>query len=128
MDPDVRAIDEHIFEVGIIGHCPENSFPHACLRPSPKASVHAVSFAKRDRQITPWRASARDPQDCFDKQPIIRRGAAGIPFLTRQLRRHPFPLIVAQRRANKADLHFSALNQRSVALGIPLTAVNVNGP
>ncbi len=83
VDPDVRAIDEHIFEVGIIGHSSEKPFPDAVLRPTPKAGVRGVPFAERIRQITPGRAGSRNPQHRLNEHPIVTSGGAGITFLAR---------------------------------------------
>ena len=101
MDPDMRRVDEDVFEIGIIGQGLENPVPDALLGPAPEACVHAVPFAKFARQITPGGAGPRNPQDRFDKQAIVTRGGAGITKLARQLRRNPFPLRLVQDRANQ---------------------------
>jgi len=101
MDPDVRRVDEHVFEIGIVRQGLENPLPDTFLRPAPEARVDAVPFAELARQITPGRASSRDPQDRFDKQAIVTRSGAGITKLARQLWRNPFPLLLVHNRANQ---------------------------
>ena len=101
MDPDVRRVEEDVFEIRIIRQGLENPFPDALLRPTPETCVDAVPFAEFPRQITPGSAGPRDPQYCLDEQAIVTRGRAGITNLARQLWRNPFPLLLAQDRANQ---------------------------
>ena len=101
MDPDVGGVDEDVFEIGIIRQGLENPFPDAFLRPAPEARVDAVPFAELARQITPGRPGSRNPQDCFDEQPIVRCGRAWITNLARQFWRNSFPLLLVQDRANQ---------------------------
>ena len=101
MDPDVRRVDEDVFEIGIIRQSLENPLPDALLRPAPKARVDGEPFAEVLRQIPPGCAGPRDPQHSFDKHSIVARGGAGITRLARQLWRNPFPLLLAQDRANQ---------------------------
>ena len=101
MDPDVCRVDEDVFEIGIIRQSLENSLPDALLRPTPEAGVDGEPLAEFPRQITPGRAGARNPQHRFDKHSIVTRGGAGITRLARQLWRNPFPLLLAQNRANQ---------------------------
>ena len=101
MDPDVRRVEEDVFEIGIIGQGLEKAFPDALLRPAPETCVDAVPFAELARQIAPRRAGSRDPQYRLDEQPIVTRARAGITNFTRQFWRHPFPLLLAQDRANQ---------------------------
>ena len=49
MDPDVRRVDEDVFEVGIIRQGFENPLPDALLRPAPKACVDGEPFAELAR-------------------------------------------------------------------------------
>jgi hypothetical protein len=62
MDPDVRRVDEDVFEIGIIRHPLENPLPYAVLRPTPEPRVDGEPFAELARQITPGCASACNPQ------------------------------------------------------------------
>lgn len=101
MDPDVGGVDEDVFNIGIIRQGLEDALPHAFLRPAPEASVHGEPFAEFHRQIAPGGARPCDPQNSFDKQPIVMRGGAGIANLARQIGRNPFPLLVVQDRANQ---------------------------
>ena len=101
VDPDVRRVDEDIFEIGIIRQGLENALPDAFLRPTPKAGVDGEPFAEFLRQITPGCAGPRNPQDRFDKQAIVTRGGAGVTKLARQFWRKSFPLLLVQDRANQ---------------------------
>jgi hypothetical protein len=101
MDPDVRRVDEDVFEIGIIRQGLENALPHALLRPSPEAGIDGEPFAEFLRQITPGRAGSRDPQHRLDKQPVVMCGGAGITNLARQFWRNPVPLLLVQNRANQ---------------------------
>ena len=101
MDPDVRRVDEDVFEIGIIRQGLEKALPDALLRPAPEAGVDGEPFAELLRQITPGRAGPRNPQDRFDKQAVVTRGNAGIANLARQFWRNSFPLFLAQDRANQ---------------------------
>lgn len=101
MDPDVCRVDEDVFEIGIIGQVLENPVPDALLRPAPEAGVDGEPFAEFLRQITPGCAGPRNPQNRLDKPAIVVRGGAGITKLARQLWRNPFPLLIAQDRANQ---------------------------
>jgi late competence protein required for DNA uptake (superfamily II DNA/RNA helicase) len=54
-----------------------------------------------------------DPDECavdedifeiknrFDKKPVVTPGAAGVTNFTRQLRRNPLPLRIAQHQSNQ---------------------------
>jgi late competence protein required for DNA uptake (superfamily II DNA/RNA helicase) len=58
-------------------------------------------LAERFRQIAPWRARTRNPKNRFDKKPVVTPGAAGVTNFTRQLRRNPLPLRIAQHQSNQ---------------------------
>ncbi len=49
MDPDVRRVDEHIFEIGIIRQTLENSLPSALLGPPPEPGVDGEPVAELPR-------------------------------------------------------------------------------
>ena len=100
MDPDVRRVEEDVFEIGIIRQGLENPSPDALLRRTPKAGIDGEPFAEFPRQITPGSAGPRDHSYRLDEQAIVTRGRAGITNLARQLWRNPFPLLLAQDRAN----------------------------
>jgi hypothetical protein len=46
MDPDVRRVDEDIFEIGIIRQTLENPLPCALLCPTPKPRVDGEPVAE----------------------------------------------------------------------------------
>jgi len=101
VDPDECAVDEDIFEIGIVAERLENVLPNALLRPPPEASIRRKPLAERFRQIAPWRARTRNPKNRFDKKPVVTPGAAGVTNFTRQLRRNPLPLRIAQHQSNQ---------------------------
>ena len=101
MDPDQRRIDEDVFEIWVRRQVLENPLPHALFRPPPEARVDGVPFAKRVRQIAPRRTRPSHPQHSFYEQTIVVSVASWITDLPWQLRCDPFPLGVAQYRANQ---------------------------
>jgi len=78
-------------EIWIVAEGLENSLPNAVLRPAPEAHLCGESIAERFRQIAPRRAGARNPENGFDKKPVVASAAAGITGVTRQLRGDPLP-------------------------------------
>jgi hypothetical protein len=101
VDPDERAINEDIFEIGIVAERLENPLPNALLRPAPEACICRKPLAERCRQIAPRRSRPRNPENRFDKEPVVMSAAAGIPGFTRQFRRNPLPLLVVQHQSNQ---------------------------
>ena len=87
-DPHDRPIDDHIFEVQVIGQAIEDPFEDALLRPSPEAAPNRVPRAKVLRQAAPWVAGAGNPEDGLEKQPVICASAARAAFLAGQKRRN----------------------------------------
>lgn len=79
----------------------ENALPNALLRPPPEARIRRKPLAERFRQVTPWRARPRNPKNRFDEQPVVTTAAAGITDFTRQFRRNPLPLRIAQHQSNQ---------------------------
>jgi hypothetical protein len=118
VDPDDGAVDDRVLEVRIIRQALEKTLEDALLRPSAKAPEDRVPAPERFVQVAPGRARSGDPEDGFEKQPVVRRGAARVARLAGQQRRDPLPLHIAQDIRYKADLHFSALNQISPLKGI----------
>ena len=100
VDPDECAVDEDIFEIGIVAERLENPLPDPFLRPAPEARIDGEPLAERFRQIAPRRAGARNPKNGFDKEPVVTP-ATGIAGFARQLRRDPLPLGVAQHQSNQ---------------------------
>src|SRR6266853_6610881 len=101
VDPDERAVNEDIFEIGIVAEGFENALPDTLLRPAPEARIHGEPLAERFRQIAPRRTSARNPKNRFDKEPVVTPAATGISGFARQLWRDPLPLGVAQHQSNQ---------------------------
>src|ERR1700758_1042292 len=101
VDPDECAVDQDIFEIGIVAERLENSLPNALLRPPPEASIRREPLAERFRQIAPWRARSCNPKHGFDKEAVVTSAAAGVTDFTRELRHNPFPLRIAQHQSNQ---------------------------
>src|SRR5216683_1923011 len=120
VDPDECAVDEDIFEIGIVAERLENVLPNALLRPPPEASIRRKPLAERFRQIAPWRARTRNPKNRFDKKPVVTPGAAGVTNFTRQLRRHPIPLRIAQHQSNQGLSPFFRLESIFYRFGNPV--------
>ena len=96
VDPDERAVDQDIFEIGILAEGVEDPFPDIFLCPTPEARIHGEPFAERFRKIAPRRACARNPKNGFDKLSVVTPVAAAITDFAWQLRCNPLPLGVAQ--------------------------------
>ena len=101
VDPDERAVDEDIFEIGIVAESLEKALPDALLRPAPEARIYREPLAERFRQIAPRRARARNPKNGLDEETVVTPAAAGITNFARQMRRDPFPLCVVQHQSNQ---------------------------
>ena len=101
VDPDECAIDEDIFEIGIVAESFENPLPNTLLRPAPEARIYREPLAERFRQIAPRRARASNPKNGLDEETVVTPAAARITDFARQLRRDPFPLGVAQGQSNQ---------------------------
>src|SRR5574340_504370 len=78
------AVDEHLFEVCILGQLGEELMPKALARPPGEALIDAVPGAKFAGQIAPGAAGPRDPQHRFNKEPVIGRRAPRIAQLAWQ--------------------------------------------
>lgn len=101
MDPDVRRIDENIFEIGIIRQTLENPLPSALLCPPPEPSVDGEPVSELPRQITPGRTSSCDPKYRLNEQPVVTCGRTGITGLARKFWCNSCPLLIAQYGANQ---------------------------
>ena len=101
VDSDKCAIDEDVFEIGVIAESFENALPNALLHPAPEARIYCEPLAERFWQIAPRRTCASNPQNGFDEETVVTPTAARITDFARQLRRDPFPLRVVQRQSNQ---------------------------
>jgi hypothetical protein len=97
------AVDEHLFEVGILGQAGEDPMPDACARPPRKALIDTIPRTEFGGQVAPRRPYTRDPQHRFNKQPIVARRAARIAQLARQQRLDPLKLIITQPHTRHPD-------------------------
>src|SRR5271165_79363 len=96
MCPDDGGIDNQVFEVWIIGHRLKHPPPDALLAPTVEASKDAVPRAKNFGKIAPRRARPHDPENRFDKHPVIAPGRATLVRTTNNKARNTFPLFIAQ--------------------------------
>jgi hypothetical protein len=103
MDPDDRAVDHAVFEVGVLGQLVEKTLPYTLPSPPPEARVNAVPLAELIGQIAPRRPGAHDPQDRLHKQAIVLSTPTRVAHLARQFRCHPCPLLVAQDFSNQGS-------------------------
>jgi len=93
--------------------------------PSAEPLEHAVPFAKFDRQFTPLRPGADDPQDRFYEQAGITPSLPRIGNLPKTIRFDDGPLRIGQNSSDQGcSPLFATLNQKSGDLGI----MNVNSP
>jgi len=99
--PDDGRVDHDVFEVRVVGHRHEQPVPNAILRPARKANEHTVPVSKNFWKITPRRTRSRQPENGFDKQPVVGSAPPWIADLSRQMRRHPNPLRISQHQANR---------------------------
>ncbi len=99
--PDDGRVDHDVFEVRVVGHRHEQPVPNAILRPARKTNEHTVPVSENFWKITPRRTRSRQPENGFDKQPIVGSAPAWIAHLSRQMRRHPNPLRISQHQANR---------------------------
>ena len=116
MDPDVRRVDEDVFEIGIVRQGLENPLPDAFLRPAPEARVDAVPFAERARQIAPRapvRAIHKTASMNSRLSDAVAPGSPALPGSSGAIRSHCSWFRIVRI---KADLHFSALNQNFAGL------------
>ena len=88
------GIDHHVFVVVIARQQLENTLENTALRPPIEALVGDFPISETLRKITLWNAGSISVQNCFDKQPIIRRSAANMAFAAGQKILDPLPLIV----------------------------------
>ena len=53
VDPDEWAVDQDIFEIGIVAECLENPLPDPLLRPPTETRIYREPLAERFRQVAP---------------------------------------------------------------------------
>jgi hypothetical protein len=82
MNLDDRSVDHRIFHVGLITDSLEQTLKDVGLHPIPESLKNGVPFTELSRKIAPWTAGTSNPQNRFDKAPIIRStrpGSLGLP-------------------------------------------------
>lgn len=98
VDPDECAVDEDIFEIGIIAEGLENALPDSLLRPSPEARIDPEPLAKvSDRSRANLRAIQRTASINNRLSRPLLPGSPTLPDSSG----NQFPLRVAQRQSNQ---------------------------
>jgi hypothetical protein len=91
------AVDQGVFEIGVLRQRFENPFEGTVERPSAEALPNREPLAERLWQIAPRRTGTHDPQHRFDKQPVVLPGPARVALLAGHQRRDAFPLPIGQQ-------------------------------
>jgi hypothetical protein len=74
-------VDQHAFDLRLVGHRIRHAFPHTFATPSREAHVHRMPTAEFVRYIAPRAARSADPENRFDKPAIVGRRSTRIAFL-----------------------------------------------
>jgi hypothetical protein len=90
------AVDEHLFEIRILGQLSEYTMPDLSLRPPGKALIDTVPRSEIWWQITPRTSGSGNPQNGFNEQAVIGRRTARIARLAWQQCGYPLKLVVTQ--------------------------------
>lgn len=90
-----RAVDHRVFVIGLASPVLEYLLQDAAFSPPAPASVRILPIAKPFGQITPRHSGSIPIKHSIDKQAVIGRRAANIPFPPRQKIFDPLPLIVS---------------------------------
>ena len=99
VDFDDGGIDDGVFEVGLIRAGFEKPTKNAGFDPIAVSFEDRVPLAEEGRQIAPWAARTHDPQNRFDKPPIVCPAAPGVRRLAQTVRLHLRPLGVSQHES-----------------------------
>jgi hypothetical protein len=118
VDPDECAVDEDIFEIGIVAEGFENMLPNTLLGPAPETRIYGEPLAEGFRQIAPWRTCARDQRAASIKSRLSRPRQPRSPALPDSFGAICTHWASLNINRIKAGLHFEALNQSSTDLGI----------
>jgi hypothetical protein len=95
MSPHDSGVDHHVFVVVIIRQQLENALENPALRPPIEALVNDVPRAKTLWKIPPRHAGSKSKEYGFNKQPIIRGGAANMALAAGKKILDPIPLVIA---------------------------------
>src|SRR4051812_27138708 len=117
MHPDDGAIDDHVLEIRIVRQGLEDPTEHAPLDPSAKALK--VPVPKSLGKVAPRRPDTDNPENRFDEKSVVRPRAARILDFSRNKRRDPLPLIIAQYTTVQGHLLLVTLKQISADLRTP---------
>ena len=109
VDPDDRAVDDGVLEIGITRQATEDPLEYTLHRPSAEALEDRIPVPERLMQIAPWRSRTRNPKYRLNKQSVVGARAPRVAGLTRKQRRNPRPLLVAQNTSIQAWSPFSNL-------------------
>jgi hypothetical protein len=91
---DMARINYQPFKIGFIYQCFQQTFPNAFVSPSAKATMCVLPVAVIWRQISPWRACAKNPEHGIDELPIVAGISSPRPFATKQTRFQKTPNVI----------------------------------
>ena len=94
MNPDNRAVDAGVFQVGFIRDGAEDLLKDALHAPAPEDRIPATELVI---EIAPGCPGAGNPKNRLQEPSILGSMAARVTGLTWQQRRHTLPLRVAQQ-------------------------------
>jgi hypothetical protein len=75
---------------------PPIPIPDAFLAPAAETAEDAVPITENLRQVTPWRSGAHDPENSFDKHPVVAPGRTALVRPAYDQPRYQLPLRIAQ--------------------------------
>lgn len=99
MDFGDSTVDVKEFDVGGGGESLEDVLPYAFVGPAVVADVDAMPVSEIGRKISPWRTGAVDPENRFEKEPIVPGGDASVRWFPGQERFDLGPLFVAEHHS-----------------------------
>ena len=76
------AIDENLFKIRVFGPFLEYCCAYPALLPTRESLVHAIPVTKLFGKITPRRTGASEPENRFDKKPVVGATTPWIRCLT----------------------------------------------
>jgi hypothetical protein len=96
VDLDYGGVDHRVLHVGLVRDGIKKTFENIGFNPVSIPLEDGVPGPEQRRQIAPRAAGSRDPQDRFDKPPVILTAATGVRLLPPAMRLHFRPLGIAQ--------------------------------
>jgi hypothetical protein len=99
VDLDDRGIDHGIFHVWLIRSGVEKMLENAGFAPIAVTHEHTVPLTELLRKVAPRAACSRDPQHCFNEQPVITPATPRITGFAQTMWFHLRPLGVRQNES-----------------------------